>query len=101
MRLMVFFDLPVSSKEERREAAGFRNFLLSDGYDMVQFSVYCRICRGQDTVDKHLLRLNGHLPTTGCVRALQVTDQQYARMKILVGKMKKKEKIAARQLLLF
>ncbi len=101
MRLMVFFDLPVTSKAERSAAAKFRNFLLSDGYDMVQFSVYCRLCRGQDVVDKHLSRLNGHLPQTGCVRAMQVTDQQYNRMKILVGKFKPAEKIATRQLLLF
>lgn len=101
MRLMVLFDLPVKTKAERKEANLFRRFLKSDGYDMLQLSVYCRICRGQDMVDKHLARLQGHLPPTGCVRALQVTNQQYARMKILVGEMRKQEKVAAQQLLLF
>lgn len=67
------------------EVARFRKFLLGDGYVMLQFSVYMRICRGQDMVDAHLHRLEGHLPVRGCVRALQVTDQQYARMKFLVG----------------
>ena len=101
MRLMVFFDLPVKKKEQRREATRFRNFLLSDGYDMIQLSVYSRVCRGQDAADKHLSRLNGHLPPEGCVRVLQVTEQQYSRMKILVGLAKPAEARAVQQLLLF
>ena len=86
MRLLVFFDLPVTRKDDRKEAARFRKFLLDDGYIMLQFSVYMRICRGQDMVDTHIQRLEGNLPSKGSVRALQVTDQQYARMKFLVGK---------------
>ncbi|MFN8985285.1 MAG: CRISPR-associated endonuclease Cas2, partial [Burkholderiales bacterium] len=38
MRLMVFFDLPVVKKEDRRAYTVFRRFLLNDGYDMLQFS---------------------------------------------------------------
>ena len=85
MRLLVFFDLSVTHAEERREAARFRKFLIDDGYAMLQFSVYMRICKGQDMVDTHLRRLEGHLPEKGSVRALQVTEAQYARMKFLVG----------------
>lgn len=86
MRLLVFFDLPVTLKSDRKEAARFRKFLLDDGYVMLQFSVYMRICRGQDMVDAHMRKLENNLPSQGSVRALQVTDQQYARMKFLVGK---------------
>ena len=43
MRLIVFFDLPVGTKEERREATRFRNDLIKNGYYMVQFSVYARL----------------------------------------------------------
>ena len=31
----------------------YRNFLLKDGYYMVQYSVYARVCNGSDAVDKH------------------------------------------------
>lgn len=43
MRMLVFFDLPVKTREQRRAATRFRNFLLGDGYYMVQYSVYTRI----------------------------------------------------------
>ncbi len=101
MWLMVFFDLPVTSKEQRRTATRFRNFLLKDGYVMLQFSVYARVCNGQERVDKHLKRLQSVLPHQGSIRALQVTEQQYGRMKILLGTVKEPEKKGPEQLLLF
>ena len=51
MRMMVFFDLPVTTKAERRAYTLFRRFLLTDGYDMIQFSVYGRILNGGDAGD--------------------------------------------------
>jgi len=101
MWLFVFFDLPVKTKPERRTATRFRNFLLKDGYMMIQFSVYARICNGQDRTDKHLQRLKSVIPEKGSVRVMQITDKQYERMKILVGTKKNNEKTKAEQLVLF
>ena len=68
---------------------------------MIQFSVYARVCNGKDRVDKHLLRLQSNIPARGSVRAIQITDKQYERMKILVGTRKNNEKTRAEQLVLF
>lgn len=98
--VFVFFDLPVGTKKERNAATRFRNFLKDDGYMMLQFSVYARVCRGEEAVDKHLLRVTKNLPTKGSVRALQVTDKQYGRMKLLLGEAGKNEKTASLQMVL-
>ena len=100
MWLMVFFDLPVGTKAERRHATRFRNFLKDDGYLMLQWSVYARICRAEDGIEKHLTRVVKNLPPKGSVRTLQVTDKQYGRMKLLVGESTKSERAAAQQLVL-
>lgn len=99
MWVLVFFDLPVITKEERRAAAGFRGFLLDDGYLMLQFSVYARACR-EEAAGKHIDRILRHLPPAGSVRALQVTDKQYARTKVLIGQRTENETLAPKQLLL-
>ena len=52
MRMLVFFDLPVVTKTHRRAYTVFRRFLLNDGYDMIQFSVYGRILNGNDAAEK-------------------------------------------------
>ena len=99
MWLFVFFDLPVGTKAERRAANRFRHFLKDDGFLMLQYSVYARVCRGEEAVDKHLLRVQKSMPGSGSIRALQVTDRQYARMKMLLGCAPKTEIIAPQQLI--
>ena len=39
MRVMVFFDLPVKTKKDRKAYTDFRKFLIKDGFIMVQYSV--------------------------------------------------------------
>lgn len=86
MRILVFFDLPVKSKTERRAATRFRTFLLKDGYHMVQYSVYARVCNGTDAVEKHRQRLKQNLPENGAIRMLVITEKQYGAIEILLGK---------------
>lgn len=102
MRMLVFFDLPVVTKTERRAYTLFRRFLLNDGYDMIQFSVYGRILNGNDAEAKHMKRLVDNLPPEGSIRVLTVTEKQFAGMKLLVGLPLFQEKaVKANQMLLF
>lgn len=102
MRLLVFFDLPMVTKTEKRAYVQFRRFLLNDGFDMIQFSVYGRILNGRDAEQKHMQRLVLNLPPDGSVRMLTVTEKQYASMKLLVGMPLFQEKaVQAQQILLF
>ena len=86
MRILVMFDLPVGTKAERRNATQFRNFLLRDGYYMVQYSVYARICNGRDAVETHRQRIQSALPAKGSVRMLVITEKQYNAIELLVGR---------------
>ncbi|MBQ9314299.1 MAG: CRISPR-associated endonuclease Cas2 [Clostridia bacterium] len=102
MRIIVFFDLPVVTKKDRKIYAKFRHFLINDGYIMLQFSVYSRICNGDDGVYKHYARLKENLPKKGSIRCMKVTEKQYASMEILVGKKTVRErKTDANQLSIF
>ena len=92
MRILVFFDLPVKTKQERRRATQFRNFLIKDGYYMVQFSVYARVCNGNDMVELHKKRLKMNIPNEGSIRVLVITEKQYENLEILLGKKSKYEK---------
>ena len=87
MRIMVFFDLPVKTKAQRREATRFRNFLLVDGYHMLQYSVYARVCNGMDAVEKHRQRVKQNLPENGAIRLMVITEKQYEAIDILLGKL--------------
>jgi CRISPR-associated protein Cas2 len=43
MRVLVFFDLPVVTGEQRRAYVKFRKFLVKNGFLMLQESVYCKL----------------------------------------------------------
>ncbi len=101
MRLMVFFDLPTVTKADKKAYVVFRRFLIQDGYDMIQWSVYGRIVNGFDDMETHLKRLATNLPPEGSVRCLQISEKQFAQMKLLVGLPRIQEKkLNARQLVL-
>ncbi len=102
MRLIVFFDLPTVTKTEKRAYTVFRRFLLNDGYDMIQWSVYGRVVNGVDDADTHLKRLAANLPPEGSVRCLQISEKQFAQIRLLVGTLTRQEKrVNADQMLLF
>lgn len=77
MWMIVMFDLPVVEDSDRRSATGFRNFLLDEGFEMAQFSVYMRFCSGQEQAQAFARRVKDALPLGGKVDVLFFTDKQY------------------------
>lgn len=65
MRVLVMFDMPTTSKKDRQNYAKFRTRLIADGFMMLQFSVYMRICKGIASANNHLEKLNLILPPKG------------------------------------
>lgn len=101
MRLIVMFDLPVITDKERKIATSFRKFLLDDGYIMMQFSVYSRICKNNDDLQKHINRLKIHSPKNGNIRMLQITEKQYSNIIMFAGSKEMEEDISIDSLLVF
>ena len=83
--LMVAFDLPVGTKQQRKAATDFRKWLLDDGFQMMQFSVYVRSCVTFARQDTHISRVKVHLPPEGSVRAIFVTRAQWERSFVIHG----------------
>jgi CRISPR-associated protein Cas2 len=80
MWLFVFFDLPVTTKKDRKMASGFRKNLLKDGFTMMQFSVYNRHCASKESAEVHIQRVKNFVPEKGQVSILEVTDKQYGNI---------------------
>jgi len=74
------FDLPVGTPVQRKAATAFRGSLLDDGFEMVQFSVYTRLCSSREQANTHVRRVENELPEGGKVDILFFTDKQYERM---------------------
>ena len=99
--VFALFDLPVDTKKARKEYALFRKRLLEDGFLMLQYSVYARHCPSQENADVHAKRIRGALPPDGEVRVLTLTDQQFGRMQVFRGRIRRRTEEAPEQLSFF
>lgn len=85
MRLLVFFDLPVQTANDRKNYRIFRKFLIKEGYLMLQESVYSKLCINEHAVQNDIARLQKNRPPHGLVQALRVAERQYAKMLYITG----------------
>lgn len=101
MWIIVLFDLPTETRTQRRVYRLFRKDLLTDGFTMMQYSVYRRHCASFENANVHIQRLQGALPDEGEVRFLVITDKQFSRIVTWWGRKRQKKETAPAQLLLF
>ena len=88
MRLMVFFDLPTATSENRRNYRRFRKDLISNGFFMLQESVYCRMVINEAMAKSVVARIEHFKPPQGMVCAMIITEKQFAGISFIVGEMK-------------
>ena len=101
MWLLVFYDLPVAEKQDRKIYTRFHKNIRKRGYQMMQLSVYRKFVGTADRADRELAKLVGLCPEKGCVSALSVTEKQMGRMTTIWNGGKRNENLRPTQLVLF
>ena len=85
MRMMVFFDLPTESAEDRRNYTAFRKMLIKNGFLMMQKSVYCKLLMNTTAEQGIVQLLRKKKPPRGVVQILTITEKQFSRMEFIAG----------------
>ena len=88
MRVLVFFDLPNITPQDKRAYRLFRKTLIKSGFIMLQESVYCRMLITPSAESAVIAQIKANKPPTGIVQVLTVTEKQFASMEYLVGSFK-------------
>jgi CRISPR-associated protein Cas2 len=101
MWLFAMFDLPVDKPKLRHESAKFRAALLRRGFTMLQYSVYAHYVPSEDAEEVLRKKVEAALPSHGQVRVLSVTDRQFEKMQVYVGKKRKAVEDPPMQMMLF
>lgn len=97
---LVMFDLPTETKLQRKAASKFREYLLDEGFERSQFSVYARFVNGKEGFQAKVTKIERNLPQWGDIQILQFTDKQYENMRYYSDQGKRKSKKNPQQLLL-
>ena len=85
MRVIVMFDLPVTSSGDIREYNKFRKYLLKSGFMMMQESIYCKLSQNQVAADCVVENIKKNKPPKGLVQVMKITEKQFARIECIVG----------------
>lgn len=80
MWIFVYFDLPTTTKKERKQYTKFRKSLEEDGFRMLQYSIYIRHCMSRENAEVHKKRVKKFLPPEGHVIIHVITDKQFGMM---------------------
>ena len=85
MRTIVFFDLPNIYTKDKRNYLLFRNYLLQEGFIMLQESVYSKITLNSQQCQLLIERLRKKSPKKGLIQVLTITEKQYAQIEYIIG----------------
>lgn len=88
MRVIVFFDLPTITDEDRRNYRKFRKCLIKNGFVMLQESVYCKMITSPSVEKSVNNLLQNNKPDNGLIQSLVVTENQFSKMKYITGEWK-------------
>jgi len=88
MRMLVFFDLPTLTNENKRNYRAFRKLLIKNGFIMLQESVYCKLLTTPSVENSARKLIRSNRPPEGLVQILVVTEKQFAKMEFIVGESK-------------
>lgn len=88
MRIIVMFDLPTETAQNRREYTSFRKTLIKNGFLMMQESIYCKLAPNAVAADIIVEMIRKNKPSQGLVQVLRVTEKQFSKMEYIVGDFK-------------
>ncbi len=88
MRLILFFDLPTTSNQDLRNYRRFIKNIKSQGFYMIQESVYVKLCMDARVAESQTYIVKSVIPPEGNIIILSVTEKQFAAMNILLGESK-------------
>lgn len=101
MRVIVFFDLPSTTYEERKSYTKFRKFLLNDGFVMMQESVYSKIALNSTTAKLIQDRVRKHKAPKGIIQMMVITEKQFAGIEYVIGDRKNRVLDNTKRLVVF
>lgn len=85
MRMIVFFDLPTETAEDRRAYRRFRGGLVKSGFIMMQESVYCKLLLNSTADQTAREAIRKLRPPSGLVQIMTVTEKQFSKIEYLTG----------------
>lgn len=84
--MLLSFDLPRDTKEERKQASEYRNRLVELGFSMKQYSLYEREVQSNTTRNRLIEILKKEIPDSGLITLYLLPDEVNNKQITILGK---------------
>jgi CRISPR-associated protein Cas2 len=88
MWLMVCFDLPSLTIQDKRNYIKFRKMLYHNGFNRLQFSIYARHTSSIEHCNTYEQIIQRNIPPNGHIKIFTFTDKQFGMQKTFFGRRK-------------
>lgn len=88
MRVIVMFDLPVTTPDARKQYSAFIKYLIKNGFLMMQESIYCKLAQNSTAAETIIENIRKNKPLDGLVQVLKITEKQFSKIEYIVGSSK-------------
>lgn len=85
MRMVLFFDLPSTTKKDIREYNHFVKFLKKKGFVRMQESVFTKLALNQSVVNASMIEIRKNIPPEGLISILTITENQFSSIEHILG----------------
>lgn len=85
MRVIVMFDLPVDTREQRRAYRRYRTWLTKSGFVMMQQSIYSKIVLNPTAAQFLRMQIRNQEVKEGLIQVMTITERQYADIELVIG----------------
>ena len=83
--ILLFFDLPVLTASERHNYQHFVKNIKKEGFVSLQKSIYIKQIGNIKTKQQDIRKISNMSPSEGTIYALTLSQDQFARMNIILG----------------
>lgn len=85
MWVIVMFDLPTETTQQKKAYREFRNNLLDMGFTMSQYSIYMRFAASREVANSYADKIKKFAPAVGKISILFITDKQFGNIINIIG----------------
>jgi len=85
------FDLPMETSKERKNYRKFLKFIRSEGFVMLQKSVYTKFHINRSYLDNQKRKIIANSPIDGIVSIVSITEKQFQTIEHIIGAPNNKE----------
>ena len=98
---IIMYDLPMQTKNDLLRYKNFRKKLIEKGYYQLQKSVYIMKSKTKEKIELVEKQLTIIAPKNFSIRSIILTEEQFQKIKILVGNKTMGEKVLNNRILEF